>query len=80
MARYFLHLHECGTVTTDEEGRDLFDREQARLAAIRAAREIMCAEVQEGRLCLGCAIVIEDDDHREVMRVPFREALTISGL
>jgi hypothetical protein len=40
----------------------------------------MCGEVKRGKLCLSCFILIEDDDRQEVMRVPFREAVAVSGL
>lgn len=51
----------------------------ARTIALEAARDIMAAEVREGRLCLSCHIAIEDSLHHSVMMVPFREALQISG-
>ena len=54
--------------------------EDALLVAVASAREVMCAEVQNGRLCPSCCIVIEDAGGVEVGRVPFRDTLTISGL
>lgn len=77
---YFFHLHECGTATLDEEGRELPTLDAAQTVATTAARDIMCGEVHEGRLCLSCCIVIEDDAHQEVSRVWFHEALQVSGL
>lgn len=80
MARYFFNLHECGTVTVDEEGFEQPDLGAARIEALRAARDVMCAEVSEGRLCLGCCIEVVDVTGQVVMSVPFREAITITGL
>lgn len=80
MPHFYFNLYECGELTPDEEGRDVANADAARAQAIREAREIMCAEVSEGRLCLGCAIVVVDADGTETMRVPFRDAVTITGL
>lgn len=80
MARYFFNLHECGEVTVDEEGVVLFDEAGLRDRAMRQARAIMSAEVEEGRLCLSCNIEVLDESGRTVIDVPFREALTVHGL
>lgn len=80
MARYFFHLHECGTVTVDEEGTLLADAEVARAKAIEHARAIMSAEVRDGRLCLGCCIEVLDESGSRVADVPFREAIALSGI
>lgn len=79
MQRFYFHLHECGTVTEDEEGRLLADLATARAVAVEEARQVMRAEVGEGRLCLSCVLVIEDERHAEVGRVPFCEAIVVSG-
>ncbi len=80
MVRYFFHLHECGTVTVDEEGTLLPDAELARAKGVEHARAIMSAEVQEGRLCLGCCIEVLDESGRRVADVPFRDAIALSGI
>lgn len=79
VARYFLHLHECGERFEDEEGFDCETPLIARAIALDAARDIMAAEVREGRLCLLCHIAIEDFQHHPVMTVSFGDALRISG-
>lgn len=78
--RYFFHLHECGKATWDEDGRELPDLQAAKAVAVEAAREVMCAEVAEGRLCLSCCIVICTEERQEVGRVPFRDAVEVVGL
>jgi antirestriction protein ArdC len=80
MARYFFNLHECGTVSDDPEGMERADLDHVRQEALRAAREVMCAEVNEGRLCLSCHIEVKDEDGAVVLLLPFAEALTITGL
>jgi hypothetical protein len=80
MARFFVHLNECGSVSRDEDGHELADLQEARDAALKAAREIMCAEIAEGRLCLSCQIEITDSAGEVLLVIPFRDAITISGL
>ena len=79
MARYFLDLWECGKLTSDDEGVDLAGLEAARVAAVAGARGVMSAEIQQGRLCLGCCIDIRDSTGEVVLKVPFREAVEITG-
>ena len=78
MSRYFFHLHENGTIVADQEGRAL-DRTALRDSAIRDARYILSNDILEGRISLDGCIVVEDEQRREVVRVPFREAVTIGG-
>ncbi|MDB5677095.1 hypothetical protein [Sphingomonas bacterium] len=79
MAHYFFHLHECGTVTRDEEGKDMPDLAAARHHAETAARHIMCAEVVDGDLCLSCRIEIENRDSGERTEIHFRDVVNITG-
>ena len=79
MTRFFFHLHECGTPTIDEEGKDLPDLAAARGHAETAARGIMCSEVIHGELCLSCHIEIENRDSGERTDVPFRQVVHITG-
>ena len=79
MRRFFFNLNECGDVTHDDEGHELRDEAGARVHAVEQARSIMCAEVAEGRLCLGCTIEVLDDRSALVAIVPFRDALALCG-
>lgn len=79
MARFYLDLNECGLVTSDEEGIDLSDIAAVRIRAVKAARDIMCAEIAEGRLCLECRVEVRDALGL-VMTVWFRDAVTVVGL
>ena len=80
MIRYFFNLHECGEALVDPEGCLLPDLHAAREYAVMEAREIMGAEVSQGRLCLACHIEILDDAGILVYKLPFREALTLTGV
>jgi hypothetical protein len=79
MALYLFHLHECGTILHDAEGREAADLEAARGLAVETAREIMCDEIRHGRLCLSCKIEIMSEEGKPLLDVPFREAIEISG-
>jgi antirestriction protein ArdC len=79
MARYFLNLHECGNVVTDDEGIERSSLAEVHQGAFAAAREIMCAELAHGRLCLSCHIEVQDEAGAVVMTVPFKDAVTITG-
>ncbi len=80
MARYFFHLHECGSVTIDDEGSEHTSLPDAHQEALKAARDVMCGELAAGKLCLSCRIEVQDEGGASVMTVPFKEAVTITGL
>lgn len=80
MPRFYLQLHECGVILDDEAGHDCADLDTAMEHALRSARDVMSAEVQQGRLCLRCRIVILDDQRHRVATVAFRDAIQLSGL
>jgi hypothetical protein len=80
MARYFLNLHERGTVLVDEEGVDRPGLESARTEALRTVRAIMSADVNEGHLCLSGAVEVTDDAGQTVATVPFKDAIMITGV
>ncbi len=80
MALFFFDLHECGDVTKDSDGEEAESLESARKIALAAARDLMCAELSTGLLCLSCFIEIRDGHNRILERVDFREAVKISGL
>ena len=74
MARYFFHLHATDGRTEDSEGREFDSLAGARHAAIRDARSIICADVQQGRLDLCGYIEVADASGTTVLTVTFREA------
>lgn len=80
MPRYFLYLDECGTVTEDEEGASYASLDDAKRAALEAARDVMRSELAEGRLCLACRIDVFDRSRKLVYSMGFKDAVTITGL
>lgn len=80
MNRYFLHLHECGTVLEDLEGRECASLEEATTLAIENARDVMVGELRSGKLCLGCFISITNVAKEEVGRIRFRDAVMLTGV
>ena len=63
----------------DEEGTELPDLAAARTVAIHGARDLMCAEVSQGHLCLACSIEVRDGDGAIVLQLPFSEAIEVRG-
>lgn len=80
MPLYLFHLHECGTIHHDAEGREAASLEMARELAIQDAREIMGEAVKRGRLRLDCHVEIMSEEGRPLLNVPFTDAIAISGL
>lgn len=76
---FLFHLDECGVVTKDDEGHDLPDIHAAKAFALKSVRDIMCAEISEGRLCLSCAMLVSDEDGALMFVLPFRDAVAITG-
>jgi hypothetical protein len=77
MPRFFFHLRDGRQRLKDEEGRDLPDAETARKVAVMNARSIICDEVLLGHVPLGEVIEVEDEAGRDVLAVPFSEAVEI---
>ena len=78
MTRYYFNLHEQGHLVADHEGMLLPSVDAARDRAIDAARSIMCAELTEGRLCLGSNIEVVDSDGRTAINMPFADAICVT--
>ena len=80
MPHYLFHLHECGTICHDDEGRDYPDLAAAIRAATKDAKSILCDEVDAGELCLSCHIEIIDTATDEMTTLPFRDVVRVVGL
>lgn len=79
MPRFFLHLHHCGTLVPDEEGREFPSLEVAVERATREARELLSAEVAEGKLCLGCQIEVVEESTGRAIIVPFSATVQLKS-
>ncbi len=75
MPRYYLHVCDGKGFTEDEEGAELPDLDAARLMAVDGLRDILAGEVRAGVLRRASFIEIEDEDHRLISTVSFREAV-----
>jgi hypothetical protein len=75
MARYFFNYQTGDKTAQDLEGVDLPSLEEARIEALRAAREVVSECVKAGRDDLPDCIVITSGDGRELAVVPLREVL-----
>ena len=74
--RYFFNLRSDPDAT-DDEGQDLVDLAAARLCAMEAAREMVCADIKHGLLNLNHAIDVTDDQGAALFTLTFREALDV---
>ncbi len=76
MARYFLHIVKLdGSRIEDPEGSDLPDLAAARREALGGARDILASVIKAGRDLADEAILITDEEGREVDLVPFSDAV-----
>jgi hypothetical protein len=80
MAIYYFNIQECGTLDEDLVGRECADLTEAHAHAFAIARRIMSEEIREGRLCVACNVDILNAERTLIQVVPFRQALSISGL
>lgn len=77
MGRYYFHVHQGTGLLADEEGREFRDLEQARHAALKGARSLICADVEAGVLDLNGWIEIADEAGSILLVVQFAEAVDI---
>jgi len=79
MTRFYLHLYEQGKVVPDGEGLERPDLASAMRAAASAARDVMAADVLNGRLDLSGRIEVVDDHGATVGVIAFADVLTVIG-
>jgi len=80
MARYYFNLHDGSDVLLDSEGCVLPDLAAAADMAVQAAREMLSADVMEGRLQLAMRIDVADEAGAVVHSLCFPDAIEITGL
>ena len=76
VSRFFFHLYD-DMVSLDEEGKELATAEIAREHAVKAARELACAEVLRGHLGLNHRIEVTDVNDTPVAIVAFKDIITL---
>ena len=75
MGRFYFHVVEGAELLTDVEGAHLRDALEARQMAIRSAREILADAIRGGKNTIPVALVIADEDGREIETIPFASVL-----
>ena len=75
MGRFYFHLRAGDQLLPDEEGLDLPDFSAARREAIEAARELLAEAIKDGRPEVPEALVIADEEGREIDTVPLAAVL-----
>ena len=75
--RFFFRIENSVDVE-DHEGQELPGLAEARHVAVMSARELTAEAVKDGAINWNRAIVIEDQDHRALLKVTFGEAIAIS--
>ena len=75
MGRFYFHVVEGAELLTDVEGAHLRDALEARQMAIRSAREILADAIRRGKNTIPLALVIADEDGREIETIPFASVL-----
>lgn len=74
--RYHFHVVAGGEVVLDEEGCELGEAE-VRSAALKGARSLIVEDVKAGRLDLSGRIDVVDEYGRQVLVLPFRDAVEL---
>jgi hypothetical protein len=75
MARYYFHIKDGADLIKDPEGTELSTPDDARLQALRSARELWADAIKSGRELAADAVVIADEHGRTLTFVPMNEAL-----
>ena len=79
MGRFFFHLHDCGAFIPDCEGRLFPSIDDAVDRAKVEARDLLAAEVAEGKLCLGCRIEVVEESTGRAIIVPFSATVSLQS-
>ena len=75
MPRYYFHLRRGSQLTVDAEGQDFPDDAAARAEAAQAVHEILAEEIRSQHADVPEALVVEDENAREVASMPFADAV-----
>jgi hypothetical protein len=76
MARYYRHIRQGDRLVEDPEGVELPDLDAARAEALQGIRDVLAEAIKRGDdTALDEVIVIADEAGREMMTIPFADAL-----
>ncbi|MBM1169882.1 DUF6894 family protein [Microvirga arabica] len=76
MPRYYRHIRQSDRLIEDPEGIERPNLDAARTEALNGIRDLLAEAIKQGKDdLLDDAIVIADETGRELMTIPFIEAL-----
>ena len=75
MHHYYFHLRHGSQLTIDAEGQDFPDDDAARAEAAESVYEMLAEAIRSKRADVPEAMVVEDEEGREVASVPFADAV-----
>ena len=75
MPHYYFHIRHGSQLTIDDEGQDFPDDDAARAEATESVHEILVEEIRSKQADVPEAMVVVDENGREVASVPFADAV-----
>jgi hypothetical protein len=75
MAKFFISFLRGGEISEDDEGQDFPGLQEAGMAAMVSARELLADHIKAGSKTPLEAVIIKNDRGQEVLRIPAREVL-----
>lgn len=78
MPRYFFHVRDSDGLSEDNEGAILPGDEQARLEALKAAREMLAEKIIRDEVLDGTQFEVVRYDGSLIAKVPLRSVMRLS--
>ena len=75
MPHYYFHIRHGSQLTIDDEGQDFPDDDAARAEAAESVHEILSEEIRSKQADVPEAMVVVDENGREVASVLFADAV-----
>lgn len=73
-----MHICNGNGFLEDDEGVELADQREARRKATLSARDMMTADIRDGRLDLTSFIEVENEAHELLFTINFADAVTVT--
>lgn len=74
MARYYFHVKNGAELIKDQEGSEHATADEARLQALKSARELWADAIKAGK-SLGADAIVIADEHGQLTFIPMADAL-----
>jgi len=75
MPRFHINFRNGDEIAQDREGTELPSLEAAKELAMNSARELLADSVKTGSKSLLRAVIVADEDGRELLTIPSKEIL-----